>query len=403
MERHFLQDLQYQKNEYFSVNGVKNNFSVADNIRIGELVNSIDSIITFLTRDNQKQTQNKFSNLANPYITELRKIFDERSIGNDQLNNALRSVLDGAVSYVLKYIDILTDNSDYHPPLNNQNLEEKIALMKEQGYLEFEFDESDEFLNWSNEQLDSARKKYEGQADWRGANSYDADSGEFQLINRFIEKNNILPIISSYKKMEMSVIYAAWDYSHKRQQWFRNNHEYNHLSPTNYYHFDADADVAKMLIYLTDVSEGDGAFKVVKGSNNMSRSIFLTYIFYAFDTILSPSFSEKGNLYGRGVFLYGKDLLMQFPYCLIGTTHFGDDLIEESSLANYLLENTITFTRKKGTVVLFDGFRGIHAGGNAFEGERLAVQVAFRRNKSISGSASGIDRMKAYIKQLINK
>ena len=71
---------------------------------------------------------------------------------------------------------------------------------------------------------------------------------------------------------------------------------------------------------------------------------------------------------------------MKFPKAFRGTTHFGDDLIEGSALSDYLLDRTITFTEKQGTAVLFDGFLGIHAGNNANQGERLAIQS---RNKSL--------------------
>ncbi len=108
---------------------------------------------------------------------------------------------------------------------------------------------------------------------------------------------------------------------------------------------------------------------------------------------------KKENLYGRGLFLYRKDLLMKFPVSFMGTTHFGDDLAENSDLSRYLLANTIVFTKPKGTVVLFDGFRGIHAGGNADTGERLAVQVAFIQKNKVSVKDKIANRVNRILKR----
>jgi hypothetical protein len=142
MEKHFLQNFSYQNNPYFSVEHVSNNFSPADNIRIGELVNSIDSVISFLTNDNRKNTSSKFRGLAGNSLNELRNILNERSKENDDLNKALNKVLDGAINYVLKYIEIISDNSDYNSSAINGSVIDKVALLKEQGYLEFEFDQT---------------------------------------------------------------------------------------------------------------------------------------------------------------------------------------------------------------------------------------------------------------------
>lgn len=86
----------------------------------------------------------------------------------------------------------------------------------------------------------------------------------------------------------------------------------------------------------------------------------------------------------------------------MGTTHFGDDLAENSPLSNHLLNNTVTFIRPKGTAVLFDGFNGIHAGGNADKGERLAVQIAFRRKRSMNAELTLTGKIKRKIKEFIS-
>jgi hypothetical protein len=71
--------------------------------------------------------------------------------------------------------------------------------------------------------------------------------------------------------------------------------------------------------------------------------------------------------------------LLTLPAALRGSTHFGDDLLDGSHLSDALLEREHVFTGPAGTVVMFDGSRGIHRGGQPGKGgARWAVQIAFR-------------------------
>ncbi len=404
MEKYFMQTFEYEKNKYFNSTLVTNNFTKVDNVQILELINSLDAVINFIVTSNPSNPIDKFHSSAENYLNQLLGIFEQKTMGEPELNSVLKIIHSNSIQLAEKYIDNKTSDKDLITKKNivrSNQYKDNLASFKEAGFLEYEFALDSEFLTWCDNQLFNARKKYENESDWRGANAYENNSSEFKFIENFIHKNQILDVISDYKQMNMEMLYAAWDYSHSRQKWFRHNHEYDYISPTNYYHFDADEDVAKMLIYLSDVSLEDGPFKFVKGSNAMSRSPFLTFIHYSIDDKISRQYAQKDNLYGRGLFLYRKDLLMKFPASIRGTTHFGDDLIENSLLSKYLLENTITFTKKKGTAVLFDGFKGVHAGGNAADGERLAVQVAFRRKSSPAQKNTEQNRIVRKLKSLI--
>ena len=174
-------------------------------------------------------------------------------------------------------------------------------------------------------------------------------------------------------------------------------------SQTNYYHFDAEPNVAKMMIYLTDVQAGDGPFRFVKGSHALARSVFTIGLHYGVDAKLNPLVEAPPSLYRRNAFNYNRSLLMQLPHAFLGSTHFGDDLVEGSALSRYLLENTEVFTRKAGAGIVFDGYLGVHAGGNPIDGERLAVQIGFIQKKPVQlktkKNVSIIERGKRYLKK----
>ena len=69
---------------------------------------------------------------------------------------------------------------------------------------------------------------------------------------------------------------------------------------------------------------------------------------------------------------------MALPAALRGTTHFGDDILDTSTLSSLLLNDEVVFAGPAGTFLVFDGATGIHRGGQVTRGERWAVQIAMR-------------------------
>jgi len=178
--------------------------------------------------------------------------------------------------------------------------------------------------------------------------------------------------------------YLAWDYNHHSELWYKNGNGVSKISLTNYYHLDAKPEVAKMMVYHSDVSSEDGSFRYVAGSHRLHRSLFITGLHLGVDKKVNGLVDGPPTLYNRNAFTLKRDLLIQFPKAFLGSTHFGDDLIEGSDLSSYLIKNTVSFLGKAGKCIVFDGYLGVHAGGNPSSGERLAVQVGYiQKNKNI--------------------
>ena len=66
------------------------------------------------------------------------------------------------------------------------------------------------------------------------------------------------------------------------------------------------------------------------------------------------------------------------PKDLRGSTHFGDDLIDGSPSSDSLLRQEEVFVGDAGTLVVFDGSKGIHRGSLVDQGERWAIQIGMR-------------------------
>lgn len=208
-----------------------------------------------------------------------------------------------------------------------------------------------------------------------------SDSKIFKLIQEFINENRIFEMVSDYMGSKLELAWAFPNYSHHRQQWFRINGQES-ISPSNYYHLDKDRNMIKILIYLTDVNDQDGPFKYVKSSNLWNKSVCTFALHYGIDFKINKLLlgeESKELRFNNNIFTKRVGILSDFPDAFIGSTHFGDYLKRDSDTAKVLLNESVVFTRKRGALIVFDGGMGVHAGGNAYGGERLAIQIGYRR------------------------
>jgi hypothetical protein len=206
-----------------------------------------------------------------------------------------------------------------------------------------------------------------------------------RLIQRFARTSGLVDFASAYTGKPMEFYYAALDHAHSGQIWYQDCYADVGLttSKTVYMHTDADFEIIKTMLYVQDVSEKDGAFCFIPGSHRWARSPLTLAIQKGFDATAPSVFAgnpHNGEYYRPRFKLadHRQDVLA-LPASLRGSTHFGDDVLDGSALSEALLEAEETFVAPAGTIVVFDGSRGIHRGGLVQPGgQRWAMQLAFR-------------------------
>ena len=374
MNFNVLQNFDYYNNTLFTeyIPSTKI-FTNEEEIHIFEAIKRIDIYLNYYILQANSVSVENFKNSIADDIQIINDILSSKN--DDDLELITKQLTNMAIELSVKHILSKVNKINV-----DNNHDSRLSSLKKDGFYTFTIPETTEFLSLCGELMISHRKRYENQDDWRGANAFEGGIQKdkfFLFFENFILDNKIHDLISKYHGAKCRIKYIASDYCHSRQTWFRNTHEGQDIIKTNYIHFDADPNVSKMLIYLSDVTDNDGPFKFVRGSNLQQISLFLKYLHYALEQLNNPIFSMEDDLYVRGLFTNRKDLLMKLPNILIGATHFGDDLLEGSVLYNYVVDNLLSFEGSKGTCILFDGFSGLHVGGNPLQGERLAIQVAF--------------------------
>jgi hypothetical protein len=216
----------------------------------------------------------------------------------------------------------------------------------------------------------------------------DPMSAGAKALQEAVVRGGILDLASAYAGMPMAYLYAALDHAHPSQDWYKGCYAAEGLptSKTVYMHLDADSGIMKALFYLKDVGPGDGPFSFVRGSHLWKRSPLTVAVQKGMDDAQSDAFELQpdGLDYKSGYYRPFYKLrehradILSLPSRLRGSTHFGDDIVDGSALSNELLSHEEVFTGPAGTLVMFDGSRGIHRGSLAEKGERWAIQLAFR-------------------------
>jgi hypothetical protein len=226
-----------------------------------------------------------------------------------------------------------------------------------------------------------------------------SESPAVRIIKKMAAKSGLVDFISTYMGRPMEFMYAALEYNHGGQRWYEDCYADVGLptSRTKYMHFDASSGMVKILIYLQSVEEKDGPFRYVRGSHHWQRSPLAIAIQKGFDQASTELFEMTQDKldytlgYYRPRFKLGEHRtdMMRLPKQLRGSTHFGDDILDESELSNSLLEDEHSFVGPAGTFVVFDGSYGIHRGGQAAEnGKRWVIQLAFQAKGTRPPSAN---------------
>jgi hypothetical protein len=212
-------------------------------------------------------------------------------------------------------------------------------------------------------------------------------SGRFwSEISAYLERAGIVAGCSLARRQSLELSYCALVLSHDGETWWRDCYQDAGLpsAKTVYMHNDKDYDIMKVLVYLSDVDDARGPFCFVKGSHKWLRSRTQSFFFKAFDAaanrILAP-LEPVRTVYYRKIFRHPafREQFLQLPRPLRGSSHFGDDVLDDAELSGWLLARETAVTSDLANCMAFIGADGIHRGGCVRQGERWALQLGLRQ------------------------
>jgi hypothetical protein len=212
-------------------------------------------------------------------------------------------------------------------------------------------------------------------------------SGRFwSEVAGYLDRSGILDGCSLARRQPLELAYCALVLSHPGETWWRGCYEDVGIPTgrTVYMHNDKDYDIMKVLVYLGDVQEPQGPFCFVRGSHRWRRSKTQSFFHKAFDAAANVNLAPREpqrTVYYRKAFRH-PEFRRQFlllPKPLRGSSHFGDDVLDDSDLSKWLLERETAVTSEMANCMAFIGADGIHRGGTVTQGERWALQIGLKQ------------------------
>ena len=227
-----------------------------------------------------------------------------------------------------------------------------------------------------------------------------------KILNIELNNKGFNDAVSIYMGRSRKVNGLALELSVPEAVWWRNPYpELNQPPKTLYYHTDESLAHPKAIIYLCDVNEKNGPTSVVPnildffGLNPMQILIGRVICKVGRDnnSILSKVYRNKYHQ------VFGCEHLradfMSLPSEMRWNSHFGSDVIPNSSIEEKLIFSEQIILGKMGTGIIFDGANLVHRGGLVLDGERIALQVIFGESNSslINRSVNGVRKISKYI------
>lgn len=229
----------------------------------------------------------------------------------------------------------------------------------------------------------------------------------WSMVENMLAATGIAEGISEFNRCTMDMQHCALYYSQPAEEWYKDGYADVGLATprTATMHYDHDFNSTKILFYLKEVTENDGPFSVVKGSNRWKKSYTQFSYFKQLDQTLARTVATLNAVptdFYRPIIKFPqyRAEFMKLPKPLQGSSHFGDDILDDTELSKFLLQNELKITTAVANCSIFTGHSAIHRGGMVGKsGERWAFQIIFTpRDESFKGF---VQRAKTSLKRMI--
>lgn len=217
----------------------------------------------------------------------------------------------------------------------------------------------------------------------RAVTNVSFNSSLWKAIKQAAKEAGILDVFSEFKRNRMTLLGAGLEYSCSEQNWYQSLYSDAGLtdSPMQYLHVDEGDCLPKSMIYVTPVDEENGATRAIPGSNRWEKSECLFRMHKALDNVVGCRYAkyvQKAHYRPIARHAELRRIFMELPKPFRGSSHFGDDVLAGTELADTLTKLEVPYLSQGGQALVFDGPHLLHRGSLVKSGERMALQVIYR-------------------------
>ena len=298
--------------------------------------------------------------------------------------------LDSSVKWVTadlshEYARRIFSAREYHGANLSAERSKQFSLLQEQGmYItDLPSDIYADIRRLALEQRSALRDRAISDRFNRAVTNVPFNTPLWKAIKHAAKEAGILDVLSELKRNRMTLLGAGLEYSCQETDWYKGVYSDIGLadSPLQYMHLDEGDCLPKSLIYVTPVSEGNGETRAIPGSNRWEMSECQIRMHKALDRVVGnryAKFVHKAHYRPIARHAELRRIFMELPKPFQGSSHFGDDVLAGTELANTLEKAEISYLSQGEQAVVFDGPHLLHRGSQVKTGERLALQVIYR-------------------------
>jgi hypothetical protein len=222
------------------------------------------------------------------------------------------------------------------------------------------------------------------------------NSALWKAIKHGAKEAGILDVLSEFKRNRMTMLGAGLEYSYQGQNWYQSLYSDAGIpdGPLQYLHIDAGDSLPKSMIYVTPVDEETGPTRAIPGSNCWELSECQIRMHKALDHVVSNryiKFARRAHYRPLARHPELRRIFMELPKPFQGSSHFGDDIVAGTQLADSLGKLEIPYLSQGAQAYVFDGPRLLHRGSLVRSGERMALQVVYRNQN--------LEKVRSYFSQ----
>jgi hypothetical protein len=203
------------------------------------------------------------------------------------------------------------------------------------------------------------------------------------ILNGEFKRNGTFHRISNYVGIRYSYVGVSLELSVSGSTWWKNAIEGVATPKTMYAHLDESIFAPKAIVYLSEVTEGNGpTCSYPHIYDQLENNTLQDIIGRVIGSVGNNPTSKLHDYYSKS---YHQSMssrnfrkhFMKLPETLRFNSHFGWDILAGSEFESQIAEREEVLLGPAGTFVVFDGSRLLHRGGLIEEGERIVLQVVF--------------------------
>lgn len=224
-------------------------------------------------------------------------------------------------------------------------------------------------------------------------------SRHWRLIEKAFHDSGFLQGASAFYGSDLYVTGCGLEMSTDKQTWWRDCYADKGIStvPCAYMHNDYDYDYVKSLVYLSEVGPQQGPFSYIPESHKWEREQSLSFYIKETEMNMNLYFKArnlgKPNYYRRAMGIEeGREVFYALPTLFQQLSHFGDDVMPNTSLSDELMSKEFRMTSEEGNFAFFTGGTGIHRGSNVSEGHRWAFQITLTKGQGLKKKITAASR-----------